>query len=485
MVPTCRSADLETKQTSSWKVLSNIAVHWVSIFSILSLTSDCFYSPLKAFINANKPRPPRKGGRHKKGQKNPQIGTHCSDTDPVHESDSQTSDNQMEKDANRPRTPPFANAILQSENIDPHFARLLSSLTLSASSNPIAPTNETQPVVDPATPVPSTLHRNLDPEPQISGDHTNLKPRQRRSITSPSGSSQRDLSSTPVAAPHQVLPTSPSHGRNNQNDTLHSPPAAQASDTSALLRSPHAHRPRTDISPYLTKTTTDTTSTRRLQQLALLEKVADESARMAPQSLVAGPVSVPPPPMSVPPGASAGPGIYYNSHSSLSPGPRPHSTNHENIDYPDFNTRAKGRQAYHRGFTQTQGNLSMNQSQLLALMNNAAPVAPRPHSFQQPLGFPPEQFHPLPPLYGPPPFPPNSNITNFSPYAGPAGPRNIAATDFPFPNPNRFASATPAVDSFPLRMAPTNTAHTLLSILNGRPPLPGNPAGPTSVHQQI
>jgi mRNA-decapping enzyme subunit 2 len=316
-----------------------------------------------------------------------------------------------------------------------------------------------------------------------------LKQRQHHSITTPSSSSQRDLSSTPVATPHQTLPTSPRHSRNIQHNVLHSPPTTQPSDISVIPRSSHAHRPRTDISPYLTKTTADTTSTRRLQQLALLEKVADESARMLPQSLVAGSVPIPPSPMSVLPTASVGPdhtrGMYYNSPSSLSLGPRPNSSHYENTDYTDFNTRAKAGQAFHRGFARTQdsqGNLSMNHSQLLALMNNAAPAAPHQRSFQQPLSFPSEHSHSHPPLYGPASFPPTSSI---SPYVVPTGARNMAATDFPLVDPNRFASATPAVDSFPLKMAPTNTTHTLLSILNGRPPLPGNPVGPTSVHQPI
>ncbi|EKM83889.1 hypothetical protein AGABI1DRAFT_66937 [Agaricus bisporus var. burnettii JB137-S8] len=451
-----------------------------------------FIGPLKAFINLHKHRAPRKGGRHKKGQKQAQVGTHCSDTDPILESDSQTSDNQTEKNANKSRTPPLADGVLESENIDPHFARLLSSLTLSASSNLVAPTNEIQSAMDPATPVPSAVHRSLDPEPLLdSSAHTILQPPPHQSIASPSSSSQRDLSSTPVATPQRTQPISSHHSHNLRNDALYSPSTTQAPDNSAVARSPYAHRPRTDISPYLTKATVDTTSTRRLQQLALLEKVADESARMVPQSSAGGPVSIPVSPMSIPPTASVDPdftrGVYYHTPSS-SLGSRPDSSNHESLNYLDSNPHTKARQAFHRGFPQSQdsqGNLSMDHSQLLALMNNAAPVAPHPHSFQQPFGFPSGHFQPHSPLYGPTSFPSTSNIPNNSPYVVPMSARSMASAGFPVSNPNRFASATPAVDSFSLRMAPTNTAHTLLSILNGRPTLPGNPAGPASVNQPI
>lgn len=427
----------------------------------------------------------------------------------MQESDSQISDNQAGKDETRPRSHPpallAADDILKTETIDPHFARLLSSLTLSASGNTLNLVNEVHSIpTDPSTPVSSTLNRSLDPEPLPESHQVSLKSRSHKSNASSSSDLQRDSSYTPVAASHQPQHLSPRHGKNHTREVLHSPPHTHKNDTSAAPTSPNTHRPRTDISPYLTKATVDTTSARRLQQLALLERVADESARMLPQPRHAAPAQWPPvsathpgSPTAVTLPASVHPtlslGVYYSS------APQPLASPHQNLpsynspSQMDFQTRAKTSQASHRGPTQTPGSLSMNQSQLLALMNNTQPVHSHPRSFQQPPSFPPPppppSHHPRPhtQFYSSTPSFSSSGATDLPPHpvAGSIAP-NFSTHGFAFSGPDRFASATPAVDSFPMRTVPPSTAQTLLSILNGNRPLQGNPVtAPTSFNQPI
>lgn len=327
--------------------------------------------------------------------------------------------------------------------------------------------------------MPSLTSRALEPERL-----TDSKAQFHRSDRSFSSEIRRDSSSTPTATPHPVSPhhTAQSREAMYSPSHAHNPDSSVFSSTSPLMRRPM----RTDISPYLPKKAEDTTSTRRLQQLALLEKVADESARMLPQARVApttvqhsapamhlgSPVSVP---MSASAAAVLPQGIYYSTpqqHPLTSP-LHVYSGVNSHANQMNFQARAKTSQAYHRSPLQTPGRLSMNQSQLLTMMNNAQPPL-QPHPFPQPMPNISQRSVPYSEIY--------NSTTHFTPPTGippyPA-PRNVGPgfplhSAFP-PAPNRFASATPAVDSFAGRTVPGNTAQTLLSILNGNRPLQGNP----------
>ncbi|KXN90034.1 mRNA decapping complex subunit 2 [Leucoagaricus sp. SymC.cos] len=404
-----------------------------------------FIGPLKAFINEHKSRPHRKTGRQKKNS----VVTDA-DTDVVQESDSQVSDSQLERPEVISGNQSVVADVLKTDNMDPHFARLLNSLTLSASAE----------------------EREFNPK--SSPHKLNLS-------TTSSHDFTRDSSCTPVATARQLQPLSPCQPPVHPQGALRSPSQARGSDAPAPANSPYTRRTiRTDISPYLTKASEENASARRLQQLALLEKVADESAKMLPQTRATTAALSSPLPMAhrgspelVPPPVS---GVFPPSHGvfySSSP-PQPQPSTSAIPSFPSFLSdgqmdRARTSQALHKGVSQAPSSQSMNQNQLLALMNSAQPLPPHPRSIQRPasnFGAPYPHSYPHPTL---PAFPgPTTQMAyptprNLPPNLPPYGPA--------LPAPNRFASATPAVDSFPPRVVPQSTAQTLLSILNGNRPL--------------
>ncbi|KAG1757562.1 hypothetical protein EDB19DRAFT_46561 [Suillus lakei] len=194
-----------------------------------------------------------------------------------------------------------------SEHMDPHFARLLSSLTLSAVKQD---DSKPQLVLPPVKSPLSVLAHNATPlakqnivdwssrvsaqsEAPVVISSPPLK--QRLSNVSSSTHSLRVPQSMCMQASFVepfTLPTSPSHVPGTPSSgalsTVSLSAASAASSASSLTSSrkvPLSSRRTSstaDISPYLPRLTEVPASGKMLRQLALLESVADESSRMTP-----------------------------------------------------------------------------------------------------------------------------------------------------------------------------------------------------------
>ncbi|KAF8640624.1 hypothetical protein AX17_000285 [Amanita inopinata Kibby_2008] len=210
-----------------------------------------FIGALKAFINERKPR-----GIRKKAKTPP----YRSPNESAQDSSSQSSS----ADNGEPQTPSpqYPTAAVNNdphvmdaessgldlpvEAIDPHFARLLSSLTLSASTS--------------AKDVGDDRWQNSPADLGLSAS-VSTSP----GIRSPGSSIEISQAVSDV--------------RTNRSEKL-SPPSISPITTS---RSATSRRTSSiaDISPYLVRPVEVPTSATKLRQLALLESVADESARLA------------------------------------------------------------------------------------------------------------------------------------------------------------------------------------------------------------
>lgn len=442
------------------------------------------YRPLKAFINAHKPRISRKDGRQKKNQKvTSQGNTHTSDafatdadTDVVQESDSQTSDNQTE----RPQEVSSTNEtstyvpenILTSDSMDPHFARLLNSLTLSATGNVPQTLNSAHfPPAVPTTPIPNSVH-SIDPDPisdrkQQSHQKEKVETHKAKIPVVTLQDLARDSSGTPVVAADDNNSFSPSRIPTHSHDTLYSPRQTRNSNAPDPATSTVSHRPiRTDISPYLTKSSADVSTTRRLQQLALLERVADESAKMLPQ--IRGAAALAP--------ASSIPSTHPSPHTSVFPhgfpgvfySTPPRQLPSNTVQIPYNLSRSHPSQAIRGGASQTLNSQIINHFQ----------PAPSNFSFERPAS----NFGARPQSY-------DHDYNSTSPLPALSEAISQSRDNFPhevgLPDLNRFASATPAANSFPSRGTSASTAQTLLSILNGNQISQGNPVVPPPADQPI
>jgi mRNA-decapping enzyme subunit 2 len=422
------------------------------------------------------------------------------------------------------------------EILDPHFARLLSSLTLSANikenqtdNKPVLSIQTDEPASrDRSTPVPVTASSSNSQPLSESVDHADwsasiprrLSGRASDSLFTPSAAAlglpfvesngTGSTSSIPLS-PHYQFPSfsprtinvnSPSSAfypslhssAMSSSNSIASPPSSISSRRGMTSRRSSS---TTDISPYLSRPIE--MSGKRLKQLALLESVADESARMTPHlgkrdlpyvghmndmsggQMVGGRSHFAPgPPASVPPPAvmsndpsdlrviySSGLGGPIAPHSAFLPSL--HATSQPTPLHDDpFQVRPRTSHSF-RGGSYPPTSISMNQSQLLAMING-----PRP-----PIQPPSSNFHPHQvqrnPIYPP------SNINKTSPAAW----QTPQAGQYPMRNNGVFPGAQPGVQSFPVTPASTgfdvpragmpstpNNAQ-LLSILNG------GGAGPT------
>ena len=146
--------------------------------------------------------------------------------------------------------------------MDPHFARLLSSLTLSATSmngtdnDRVKQSTTNTPTVVTQEPMsPSTRARNR----HFTRTHSARKASLDVRLMSPLA----EVKHSPVAA--DIKSSQPS-----ASSTTHSPRATSRRTSSTA-----------DISPYLSRPLDLPTSAKQLKQMALLESVADESAKLA------------------------------------------------------------------------------------------------------------------------------------------------------------------------------------------------------------
>lgn len=484
---------------------------------------------LKAFINDRKPRGgSRKTTRPRKPQSMqtpllPKGGT--SHHDATHESSSQSSS----AENGEPQTPsphytePLADRVshivddetMKAEpsatGMDPHFARLLSSLTMSASvlsheidekkANVVTPTIIANPPEyrKRNTPIPASKSSETSPTSTSQADWSASAPNMtspRTSAPTPSLTFSTPQSISPsqsdqthhIASPHSIDDV---EGKDMHSVTHQETSSVTPSSTSTVM-SPRSLAPRqtpntADLSPYLRQPAENTTTAKVLRQLALLEAVADESARMSPFLNHATPSSNPE-------------ATYHNARNSLTDSvPSPHMISYNSYDLrvgytvqpppthsvshmfsgtplpqDHFQTRSKTSHTYHRGpLGGPSGSLSMNQSQLLSVMSGPRAAPQTPHLYSQPSQFQGVHLPPFPtsvlgmhhPLaqntmypFHSSPFPPRINPT---PYAGPSMTPGIHG---------------PSKDSHPV-------SGSLLSILNNNRSGPGIPYNPATSPQ--
>ncbi|KAG2072652.1 hypothetical protein BDR04DRAFT_396216 [Suillus decipiens] len=204
--------------------------------------------------------------------------------------------------------------------MDPHFARLLSSLTLSAVKQD---DSKPQLVLPPVKSPLSVLAHNATPlakqnivdwssrvsaQSETPGVMSSPPPKQRLSSVSSSSAHfprvPQSLSMQASFVESSTLPSSPSHVPGTPSSgalsiaslSAVSTASSTSSSTSSrkVLLSSRRTSSTADISPYLPRLTEVPTSGKKLRQLALLESVADESSRMTP-TLLRPSASVPPP----------------------------------------------------------------------------------------------------------------------------------------------------------------------------------------------
>ena len=386
-------------------------------------TSNALFSELKTFINQHKPRNAgRRSTNHKANSATASANSRAkrvvvkpadvpvnhesvSHTSPLDNRDPQTPSSQSKDSVSRVED---NRSLPLSESMDPHFARLLSSLTMSAAASPAAGSESSggpsgNPVPNDFT-GPNSLSEPLT-EPLISSQvcvksdwsssasfhvpfqSDELSP----PLPLPASDNEKPVLNVDSQESETYQPLSPRvivNARDGES-SVH-PPQPQIAALSPIQSTARVNTSRrvsaADVSPYLSRTVEVPTSAKRLQQLALLESVADESARMTP--LLASRAAVPhmrypipspsnpPKPMSMYNLNSAPPFNQPTAHPEVNGPLKPSypSSGHVNISHDPFQVRARTSQAFYRNPMQPySGSMSMNQSQLLNMMNGAGP----------------------------------------------------------------------------------------------------------------
>ncbi|KAI3622414.1 mrna-decapping enzyme subunit 2 [Moniliophthora roreri] len=455
-----------------------------------------FISALKVFIHDRKPRNiPRKPPKSKRPQgidSSPSVHESAAADSPYttyqdahQESSSQSSSaDNGDPQTPSPQCPPsMANHVdvvsTETESMDPHFARLLSSLTMSGaakekqSESALPKHTRDEALRERNTPMPTAL-TNTEPRSQPAVEA--------KAFTSPSNGKTKDVSSSSSSFVEQVHSSQSVTALSPARSVFESPPLTKlhgngpspSATSSATSQRPLTSRRTSsvaDISPYLSKTTEIPSSAKRLRQLALLESVADESARMSPylalremaaSRMTPNPLTYPGPPASVPPQlfGPADPNVIYSSGPGAMP---PSDANLGHIPPRPFiqddpfqvrprTSHAVNRPLYHQS---PPASMSMNQSQLLALMSaSTPPQSAQPSSYVSPI--PPYQ---RPNVHGVPPLP------SLYPTV-PAQPLRQGAFTIPVQSPLNHMVVPPPPQ---LSASPAyGQANSLLSILNGQ-----------------
>ena len=395
---------------------------------------------------------------------------------------------------NRPET------NMSEVEMDPHFARLIGSLALSAAASESF-TNEksTKGARDEAKTIARATNSNDSPSVSHAHrvhQHKGSSPLQFQAskVSQQTGVSSRthihDHPTLDSPRPHKTFSTSnvrpePSSNGITLIDEDLLPSSNDRTSLTSAFTAPSQPRRATstaDILPYLTRAADDVPiSATRLKQLSLLETVADESAKMS--SAIAAraamtstnPVingyALPPqsvPPQSVPPqsmmlGNTRDPGLIYSSDHPRVPS---HALGFQPVYNPLENNyrgehdvsqfRSRTSQAIHRNSTHNPtGSINIHQSHLLATLNGSRTPSLNPSQ------------------YGPP----THNVSMY--------PRHV-------PQSQMFHSASPSPSSTVTGFTSNNhglhptTVYSpynpsLLSILNARPSQP--PTVPAPFHQ--
>lgn len=449
--------------------------------------------------------------------------------------------------ANEPIVTAHLDDSMSTDAMDPNLARLLTSLSLSANVS-IDYNDDTKHNVDailttappaPATPIPAPVSTASPHLPQDRIDWSShvpkpLSERPAETLQTPSPNHQdsQPIGTRPLPKStrtssrlSQVPPSALSlgsrpNGTRTPSDNRQrpsTPPSATLSTASVITsvssassaRKPSSRRTSStaDISPYLARPSEIPTSGKRLKQLALLETVADESARLTPllgnrestrqlrepingaQQFPTG-ARHPPLPASLPPlngdKFNNSHVLYSSRHGPVAPPsgspyahqPRP-SFPHQQVYDDPFQVRPRTSQSgsIFSGHSFGGRAPSVHQSQLLSLLSSPRgavpyPLPPPPPSqligpFPHPVISPPP---PQPPTFqqmssrGPPPL----HLTPHNLYSSQGQPPPVSAPAF---SPN-FQFPTPANNS------------SLLSILNGATSASaGNAQGPNMIYQ--
>lgn len=267
--------------------------------------------PLKTLINEHKPRKPSRRTQRTKDVRPKQEFPDESDTSAIdfqsgpanhldataQESSSQTSS----ADNGDPQTPSplYSEAAvahvdvaqttepngLGDASVDPHFARLMSALTLSAKASGNGDTSTTSAAVGGVAfshdsprmldaPASGTLVAG-GPAPVVRSGSS------RPSKQSGIGVVSNDTSRLNISSPKPLIsPPLPS-----QSTLTPALPTSPSSSTKSPTHSRKSSMITADLSPYLARPAGIPMNGKRLKQLALLEAVADESSRMINPSL--------------------------------------------------------------------------------------------------------------------------------------------------------------------------------------------------------
>lgn len=264
-----------------------------------------FIAALKAFVTARKPS--ALGIRNSKAtseatvENGPQeSGSSSADNGEPHTPSSQSSEGAPTSNNLSIVAPPSDDEkALPSQPVDPHVARLLTSLSLSAKKTDLKPAPmlpdtrqsvETSPrLARNGTPPVAHPHYSsikcLGADYRIQHSETGPSVHTNDPHFSKSGIFQNTHISNAGAAPA----SSPSsYGASNEPSSMAFSTLSRSfgapSQASVTKQSPSSRRTSStaDISPYLTTSAEVPTSGKRLKQLALLELVADESSKMTP-----------------------------------------------------------------------------------------------------------------------------------------------------------------------------------------------------------
>ena len=470
---------------------------------LCKLSHSTLSRSLKTFVTANKPRV--LDGRAR------QIGGYTSTENGTQESSSSSADN------GEPQTPSpqYSEAlptthhitthesddeqVVYPETMDPHFARLLSSLTLSAvRQDDSRPQPNLPPVKSPLsvladTATPLAKQNIVDWSSRVSAQsETPSSPHVKQRPSKTSTPSMRSLRA-PQSLSIQASPTSPSQIPATPSSaalsiaSLSAPSSTSSQASSRKLPLGSRRTSSTaDISPYLPRQTEVPASGKVLRQLALLESVADESSRMTPTlpsrelptaTNIAhtsrfrhpGPSASVPPPMHYPQGEfpllmGQTPTGYHLPSAFQHP-----SAGYAQPSYPLVDDVFQVRPRSSQLFTHDCAALNTQQGQLLSLLTGSPPPpgVPHgiPHTYPHPShsqGYLPAHYQPnfFPPAYQPP----SSRMMTVPRTVIPpvsAQPTRLSAIP-PSAPPSQASFPPPPVNS----RTPVNNSAQLLSLLN-------------------
>ena len=293
-------------------------IGFVVLLYPVSVLADGPNSPLKAFIHDRKPRNlPRRNGQSQAAHA--KLNALASSEDDVANLDSYPSTNgdhaqesssqSSSADNGEPQTPspqysaPHVNyqppshlephdeaAEINLDGVDPHFARLLSSLTLSASATAIEnakPPISEQRATSPQAPISSSIS-SLPQSSDLRADWSATMPHRSEPRVHAKHSVQTEhLSRSPLASAASTVVSASLHGHPNGTQGPHAqrPPSshgmvnnAQAKQSPRLARARRASRASADISPYLSR---PHDIQKEMKYISLLENVAKESDRLS------------------------------------------------------------------------------------------------------------------------------------------------------------------------------------------------------------